>query len=171
MFAQIQAGQVKELNVVVKADVQGSVEPIASSLDKQTQEGARIRVIHAAVGNITESDVMLAAASHAVVVGFRVKLEPGAKRTADSQRVDLRFYDVIYELVDDLEKAVKGLLGPTISEVVEGHAEVRQIFRIGRNAVAGPLRPGRHSPSQQSGPNPASWRSALRRAHQYAPAI
>jgi translation initiation factor IF-2 len=137
VFAQIQAGQVKELNVVVKADVQGSVEPIASSLDKQTQEGARIRVIHAAVGNITESDVMLAAASHAVVVGFRVKLEPGAKRTADSQRVDLRFYDVIYELVDDLEKAVKGLLGPTISEVVEGHAEVRQIFRIGRNAVAG----------------------------------
>jgi translation initiation factor IF-2 len=137
VFAQIQAGEVKELNVVVKADVQGSVEPIVSSLDKQSQEGARIRVIHAAVGNITESDVMLAAASGAVVVGFRVKLEPGAKRTADSQKVELHFYDVIYELVDDLEKAVKGLLGPTISEVVEGHAEVRQIFRIGRNSVAG----------------------------------
>jgi translation initiation factor IF-2 len=137
VFAQIQAGEVKELNVVAKVDVQGSVEPIVSSLDKQQQEGARVRVIHAAVGNITESDVMLAAASQAVVVGFRVKLEPGAKRTADSQRVDLRFYDVIYELVDDLEKAVKGLLGPTISEVVEGHAEIRQIFRIGRNAVAG----------------------------------
>jgi translation initiation factor IF-2 len=137
VFAQIQAGQVKELNVVVKADVQGSVEPIVSMLDKQDQEGARIRVIHAAVGNITESDVMLAAASGAVVVGFRVKLEPGAKRTADSQRVEMHFYDVIYELVDDLQKAVKGLLGPTISEVVEGHAEVRQIFHIGRNAVAG----------------------------------
>jgi translation initiation factor IF-2 len=137
VFAQIQAGEVKELNVVVKADVQGSVEPIVSSLDKQSQEGARIRVIHAAVGNITESDVMLAAASGAVVVGFRVKLEPGAKRTADSQKVELHFYDVIYELVDDLEKAVKGLLGPTISEVIEGHAEIRQVFRIGRNSVAG----------------------------------
>ncbi len=138
LFKQIQAGQVKELNVIVKTDVQGSVEPIVTSLSRLQEEDVRVRVIHSGTGSINESDVLLASASHAVIIGFNTRPEPGAKHLAEENHVDIRFYDVIYKLVEDIQKALTGLLEPKYEEVTEGHAEVRQIFKIGRsNAVAG----------------------------------
>jgi len=138
LYRQIQAGQVKELNVIVKTDVQGSVEPIVHSLSRLQAEDVRVRVIHAGTGSITESDVLLASASHAVIIGFNSRLEPGAKHLAEEKQVDIRFYDVIYKLVEDVQKALTGLLEPKYQEVVEGHAEVRQIFKISKSeSVAG----------------------------------
>ncbi|MCC7106359.1 MAG: translation initiation factor IF-2 [Chloroflexi bacterium] len=140
LYSKIKAGEVKELNLLVKADVSGSVEPIVSSLERLSEEGVRIKVVRANTGNITESDVLLAVASKAIIIGFNVRIEPGARRAADAQGIDVRFYDVIYRLVEDVEQALQGLAGPKMREVVHGHAEVRQIFKIGRNyAVAGCL--------------------------------
>ncbi|MBI2886293.1 MAG: translation initiation factor IF-2 [Chloroflexi bacterium] len=138
LFAQAQSGQVQELNVVLKTDVQGSIDPIRSSLLKLGDETLRVKVLHAAPGSITESDVMLALASRGIVLGFNSRPEPGARRLADMEGVELRAYDVIYTLVEDVEKALKGMLAPTFVDVVEGHAEVRQVFRLGRRgAIAG----------------------------------
>ena len=138
VFSKIQAGQVKELNIVVKTDVQGSVEPIVVSLNRLQAGDVKARVIHSGTGNITESDVQLAAASGAVIIGFNARPEPGAKLLAEENKVDIRFYDVIYKLVEDIQKALTGLLEPTYSEVIDGHAEVRQIFKVGKgDAVAG----------------------------------
>ncbi len=137
VLAQIRAGETRELNVIVKTDVQGSVEPIVGSLERLGEEGVKVKVIHAGTGNITESDVMLASASNAIIIGFNVRAEPGARRLADAQHVDIRFYSVIYELVDDVRKALSGLLGPKFTEVVYGHAEVRQVFKVGRGQAAG----------------------------------
>jgi translation initiation factor IF-2 len=140
LFSKINAGEVKELNLIVKADVQGSVEPLVTSLERLSEEGIRVRVVHQGVGNVTESDVMLASASQAIIIGFNVRVEPGARRQADVQGVDIRLYDVIYTVVEDVQRAIHGLLGPTYQEVVHGQAEVRQIFKIGRsNAAAGCL--------------------------------
>jgi translation initiation factor IF-2 len=140
LYKQIQAGQVKELNVVVKTDVQGSVEPIVNSLNRLQAEDVRVRVIHAGTGSITESDVLLASASHAVIIGFNSRLEPGAKHLAEENQVDIRFYDVIYKLVEDIQKALTGLLEPKFEEVTEGHAEVRQVFKISKTeSVAGAM--------------------------------
>ncbi|MGE5618157.1 MAG: translation initiation factor IF-2 [Sphingomonadaceae bacterium] len=136
LYRQIQAGQIRELNVIVKADVQGSVEPIVNSLGRLQAEDVRVRVIHAGTGNITESDVNLASASHAVIIGFNSRLEPGAKHLAEENQVDIRFYDVIYKLVEDVQKALTGLLEPKYEEVTEGHAEVRQVFKIGKSDAA-----------------------------------
>lgn len=133
----IAAGRVKELNVVLKADAQGSIEAIQSSLERLTTEEVYLRVIHASVGNVSESDVMLALASRAVIIAFSVKTEPGAKRAADSEGIDIRTYNIIYELLDDTEKAVKGLHAPVIKEVVDGHAEVRAIFRVKGGRIGG----------------------------------
>jgi translation initiation factor IF-2 len=138
LFGEIAAGKVKELNVILKADVQGSIEPVRNSIERLSIEEVKVRVIHAASGTITESDVMLAAASKAIIVGFSSKPEPGARRLAEAEGVDIRYYEVIYDLVDDIQKALLGLLEPVYSDVVDGHAEVRQVFHISRRGnVAG----------------------------------
>ncbi len=137
MFAQVQEGKAKELKLVLKADVQGSLEAIKGALAKIPQEEVGLQVIHDAVGDITESDLTLAAASSAVVIGFNTKMEAPAKRVADQTNVDVRQYKVIYELLDDVQKALTGMLEPVMVETVIGHAEVRQIFTAGKTTIAG----------------------------------
>src|SRR6266511_372888 len=137
MFAQVQEGKAKELKLVLKADVQGSLEAIKGALAKIPQEEVGLQVIHDAVGDITESDLTLAAASSAVVIGFNTKMEAPAKRVADQTSVDVRQYKVIYELLDDVQKALTGMLEPVMVETVIGHAEVRQIFTAGKTTIAG----------------------------------
>ena len=136
IFERAQAGQGQELNVVLKADVQGSIDPIRGSLLRLGDDNLRVKVLHAAPGNITESDVMLALASEGIVLGFNTRPEPGARRLADVEGAEIRTYEVIYQLIDDIEQALKGMLAPTYVDVVEGHAEVRQIFKIGRRSTA-----------------------------------
>jgi translation initiation factor IF-2 len=135
-FAQAQEGGVKELNIILKADVQGSIEPIVNSVEKLGDEMLRVQFLHAGTGNISESDVMLAVASDAIVIGFNVQADAAATRMAESEGVDIRLYNIIYNLVDDIDKALKGLLEPTYKDVVIGHAVVRAIFRIGRRKQA-----------------------------------
>lgn len=138
LFASIQEGEMKELNIIVKADVQGSVEAIRSSLEKLSNDEVRVKVIHGAVGAINESDVMLAAASGAIIVGFNVRPDRTATDSAAQQGVDMRMYRVIYDAIKEMEQAMKGMLEPKFKEVVLGHAEVRQVFKItGAGAVAG----------------------------------
>jgi translation initiation factor IF-2 len=137
MFAQVKEGKAKELKLVLKADVQGSLEAIKGALAKIPQEEVALQVIHDAVGDITESDLTLAAASSAVVIGFNTKMEAPAKRVADQTNVDVRQYKVIYELLDDVQKALTGMLEPVMVETVIGHAEVRQIFTAGKTTIAG----------------------------------
>ena len=138
VYEQLSTGRVKELNIVMKADVQGSIEPIRTSLEQIAEEEVKVRVIHSGTGNVTESDVMLAIASKAVIIGFNTGSEIGARRLAELEGVSIRYYDVIYNLVDDIAKALKGMLEPTYVEVIEGHAEVRAIFSLSRREkVAG----------------------------------
>jgi len=138
LYDQISAGQVKELDVILKVDVQGSLEPITASLERLSTDEVKVRIIHSGSGNITESDVMLAAASKGLVIGFGTKVEAGARRMADAEGVDIRLYDIIYNLVDDVEKALKGLLEPHYVDVIEGRAEVRAVFPSGKKKkVAG----------------------------------
>ena len=129
LFTQIQSGNMKELNIVIKADVQGSVEAVRSSLEKLSNEEVRIRTIHGGVGAITESDVMLASASNAIIIGFNVRPENTAKSVAEDQKVDIRLYRVIYNAIEDITAAMKGLLDPIFEEKIIGHAEIRQIFK------------------------------------------
>ena len=129
LFTQIQSGNMKELNIVIKADVQGSVEAVRSSLEKLSNEEVRIRTIHGGVGAITESDVMLASASNAIIIGFNVRPENTAKSVAEDQKVDVRLYRVIYNAIEDINSAMKGMLDPVYEEKVIGHAEIRQIFK------------------------------------------
>ncbi|MGQ9675902.1 MAG: translation initiation factor IF-2 [Chloroflexota bacterium] len=136
MVEQIRAGEVKQLDLVLKTDVQGSIEPIKNSLERLSDEQVKVKVIHEGTGNVNESDVLLAQASKAIIIGFNVKVEPGARRAADAAKVDIRLYDIIYNVVDDVKKALTGMLEPKYQEVVEGHAEVRQLFRIGKAEVA-----------------------------------
>jgi len=128
LASKISAGEVKELNVVLKTDVQGSIEPIKASLERLKTEKAKVGLIHTSSGSITESDVLLALASRGIIVGFNTSVEPGARRQAEAEGVDIRLYNIIYELVEDVEKALRGLVEPSYSEVVEGHAEVRAVF-------------------------------------------
>ena len=130
LFYQIQEGNIKELNIVVKADVQGSAEAVKQSLEKLSNEEVRIRTIHGGVGAITESDVMLASASNAIIIGFNVRPEVSASSVAEREKVDIRLYRVIYSAIEDIEAAMKGLLDPEYKEKVIGHAEVRQIFKV-----------------------------------------
>jgi len=130
IFAQAQAGKTQELNLILKADVQGSIEPIVNSLNKLGDEKLKVKILHQGTGNITESDVMLAVASKAIILGFSVVVDSAAQRTAESEGVDIRIYNIIYNLIEDVEKALKGLLEPVYKEVVFGHAEVRVVFRI-----------------------------------------
>ncbi len=133
----IQEGEIKELLVVLKADVHGSVEAVRSSLERLEHPEVRLRVLHAAVGNITESDIMLASASNALVIGFNVRVEPEAQRVAEQERVEVRTYRIIYELVEDIKAAMLGMLQPAIEEFPLGKAEVRAVFSLPRGTVAG----------------------------------
>jgi len=138
LYDQISAGEVKELNIVLKADVQGSIEPIKNSLEQMGTDEVRVRVIHSGTGNVVESDVMLAIASRGIIVSFGTGVEPGAKRLADVEGVSIRSYNVIYDLVDDVGKALRGMLEPSFVEVIEGRAEVRAVFSGGKKLkVAG----------------------------------
>jgi translation initiation factor IF-2 len=138
LFARFQAGEIKELNVILKADVQGSLEPIVDSLKQLGQKDLKIRILRQDTGNISESDVMLAVASQAIIIGFNVDVDTAARRSADAERVDIRLYNIIYKLVEDMDKALKGLLEPEFQDVVIGHGEVRAVFRISRvGQVAG----------------------------------
>jgi translation initiation factor IF-2 len=135
LYRQIQAGQAKELRIILKTDVSGSLGAITHSLDQLAQEEVKINVLHEAAGDITDNDIMLAAASNAIVVGFSTKITETARRAADAEGVDVRLYDIIYKLTDDIDAALKGMLEPELREVIEGRAEVRQIFRVGKSTV------------------------------------
>nr|WP_325298003.1 translation initiation factor IF-2 [uncultured Dysosmobacter sp.] len=138
LFDQIQAGERKELALIVKADVQGSVEAVKASLEKLSNDEVNVRVIHGGVGAINESDVMLAASSGAIIVGFNVRPDAAARDGAQRQNVDMRMYRVIYDCIDEIEAAMKGMLAPKYREVVLGHAEVRQTYKVsGVGTVAG----------------------------------
>ncbi len=130
LFEHIESGKMKDLNIIVKADVQGSVEAVTQSLTRISNDEVRVNVIHGAVGAVTESDVMLASASDAIIVGFNVRPTPGAATAAENDEVDIRLYRVIYDAIEDIEKALKGMLEPTFREAVTGHAEIRTTFRV-----------------------------------------
>ena len=138
LFSQIQAGNLKELPLIVKADVQGSVEAVKQSLVKLSNEEVVVKVIHGGVGAINESDVTLASASNAIIIGFNVRPDATAKSVAEQEGVDFRLYSVIYQAIEDVEAAMKGMLDPIFEEKVLGHAEVRQIFKAsGVGNIAG----------------------------------
>ena len=138
LFSQIQSGDVKELDIIVKADVQGSVEAVKQSLVKLSNDEVVVKIIHGGVGAINESDVTLASASNAIIIGFNVRPDPTAKVTAENEGVDIRLYKVIYNAIEDVEAAMKGMLDPVYEEKVIGHAEVRQIFKAsGVGNIAG----------------------------------
>jgi len=138
LYDQISAGKGKELNIVLKADVQGSIEPIRTSLEKLKTEEVQVNIIHSGSGNVTESDVLLASASKGLVIAFNTGLEAGAQRVAEAEAVDIRHYNIIYGLVGDVEKALKGMLEPKYVEVIEGRAEIRAVFSAAKRAkVAG----------------------------------
>lgn len=138
LFSQIQAGNIKELNIIVKADVQGSVEAVKQSLLKLSNEEVAVRIIHGGVGAVTVSDVTLASASNAIIIAFNVRTDNQARDTADREKVDLRQYKVIYDAINDVEAAMKGLQEPVYEEQVVGHAEIRQIFKAsGVGNIAG----------------------------------
>lgn len=138
LYKQLQEGEVKELNVILKADVQGSVEALRGALEKINVEGARVRIIHTGVGAITETDVNLAMASNAIIIGFNVRPQPQARTRAEQEKVEIRLHRVIYECIEEIEAAMKGLLEPVYQETVTGVAEVRQIFKASRvGTIAG----------------------------------
>ena len=130
LFDQIQAGQIKDLNIIVKADVQGSVEAVKQSLAKLSNDEVAVKVIHGGVGAINESDVTLASASNAIIIGFNVRPDNQAKIIAEQEKVDLRLYRIIYNAIEDIEAAMKGMLEPTFEEKIIGHAEVRQTYKV-----------------------------------------
>jgi len=132
LFASYQAGETQELRLVLKADVQGSLEPIVNSLNELSKGDISVKILHAETGNISENDVMLASASQAIIVGFSVQADVGARRLADAEGVSIRLYDIIYRLTEDVEKALKGMLAPEFIEKVVGKAEILQIFNISK---------------------------------------
>ncbi len=138
LYTKIQEGQIKELNIIIKGDVHGSVEAIKDALENITHPEVKVRVIHTSVGGINESDVMLATASNAIIIGFNVRPEAKAAQTAEKEGVDIRLYNVIYEAIEDVKKALEGLLEPTLKEKILGRAEVRQLFPVSRlGTIAG----------------------------------
>ena len=130
LFDQMQQGEMKELNIIIKADVQGSVEAVRQSLEKLSNDEVRVRVIHGAVGAVSENDVMLADASNAIIVGFNVRPDPVAQAAAEQANVDMRMYRIIYDCIEEISDAMKGMLAPKTREVLHGRAEVRQVYRI-----------------------------------------
>ncbi|HEY4554551.1 MAG TPA: translation initiation factor IF-2, partial [Bacillaceae bacterium] len=138
LFEQMKQGEMKDLNIIIKADVQGSVEALAASLRKIDVDGVNVRIIHTAVGAINESDITLAAASNAIVIGFNVRPDVNAKRAAESEKVDVRLHRIIYKAIDEIEAAMKGMLDPEYEEKVIGQAEVRQTFKVSKiGTIAG----------------------------------
>lgn len=135
LYDQIATGEVKELKIVLKVDVQGSIEPIRNSLEKLSTDKVQIRIIRSAAGNISESDIMLAVASQALVIGFGAEVDAGAARQAEADGVDIRKYNIIYKLIEDVERAMKGMLEPTYVEVFDGRAQVRATFASGKHVV------------------------------------
>ncbi|MDL4840105.1 translation initiation factor IF-2 [Aquibacillus rhizosphaerae] len=138
LFEQIKQGEVKDINLILKADVQGSAEALAASLEKIEVEGVKVRIIHTGVGAITESDVILASASNAIVIGFNVRPDVNAKKAAESEKVDVRLHRIIYKVIEEIESAMKGMLDPEFEEKVIGQAEVREIFKVSKiGTIAG----------------------------------
>jgi translation initiation factor IF-2 len=138
LFGEISAGKMKELNLILKTDVQGSIEPIRQSLEDLSNEEVKVRIIHSGTGSVNESDANLAIASQGIIIAFGVGTEMGAERLIEQERIDVRHYNVIYEITEDVEKALKGMLEPTFKDVVTGHAEVREVFMVRRRPqVAG----------------------------------
>jgi translation initiation factor IF-2 len=139
LFAKFKAGETKELCLIIKTDVNGSLEPIINSLNELSKEGEiKVNILHAEAGNISENDVMLAAASHGVVIGFNVQADPVARKKAENEGVSIRIYDIIYRLTEDIEKALKGMLEPEYKEVTTGKAEVLAVFKISKlGSIAG----------------------------------
>ncbi len=137
LYSQITEGRVKELNIILKTDVQGSIEPIRLSLEKASTDQVKVKIIHSGTGTITESDVLLAIASKGIIIGFNSKPEPGAKKLAEIEGVDIRSYSIIYNLVEEVEKAMKGLLEPVYVDVVDARAAVKTVFSAGKRKVAG----------------------------------
>lgn len=138
LFKQIQEGDVKEINVILKADVQGSAEALKAALEKMDVGGVRVKIIHSGVGAITESDIALAQASNAIVIGFNVRPQPQAKQLAEEEKVDIRLHRIIYDVIEEMEKALKGMLDPEYKEKVIGTVEVRQIFKVSKvGTIAG----------------------------------
>ena len=137
LYKQIQAGQAKELRIILKSDVSGSLGAITHSLGQLATDEVKINILHEGAGEITDNDILLAAASNAIVVGFNTKISDTARRAAESEKVDVRLYDIIYQLTDDIEKALGGLLEPDIIEVIEGRAEVRKLIKVGKTTVIG----------------------------------
>ncbi len=138
LYKHIKEGEMKDLFVIIKGDVQGSVEALKGSLEKINVEGVRVKIIHTGVGAITESDIILASASNAIIIGFNVRPEPAAKQTAEQEKVDIRQHSIIYKVIEEIESAMKGMLDPVYKENVIGHAEVRNIFKISKvGTIAG----------------------------------
>ncbi|MCK4463668.1 MAG: translation initiation factor IF-2, partial [Candidatus Omnitrophica bacterium] len=132
LYQQIKDGDIKALKIILKADVQGSVEALQKSLENLSTEEVKLKAVHVGVGNINESDVMLAVVANAVIIGFHVKIDPKAEETSKKERVDVRRYDVIYEAINDITAAMEGLLEPAIKEVFQGRVKVRQVFKISK---------------------------------------
>ncbi len=138
LYKQISDGDIKDLFVIIKGDVQGSVEALKGSLEKIEVQGARVKIIHSGVGTITETDVSLASASNAIIIGFNVRPEQAAKTTADQEKVDIRLHSIIYNVIEEITQAMKGILDPIFKEVILGHAQVRNVFKItGSGTIAG----------------------------------
>ncbi len=138
LYKHIKEGEIKDLNVIIKADVQGSAEALRGSLEKIEVEGARVKILHSGVGAVTESDIILASASNAIIIGFNVRPEPAAKATADQEKVDIRLHRIIYNVIEEIEQAMKGMLDPIFKENIIGHAEVRNTFKVtGVGTIAG----------------------------------
>lgn len=137
LFQRIQEGEIKELNIVVKADVQGTIEALKASLEKIKNDEVKVVVVHAGVGAITESDVMLASAANALIIGFNVRPDANARKAAETEKVDVRTYRVIYDALNDVEAAIKGMLAPKFKEVVQGRVEIRQLITISKLLIAG----------------------------------
>ncbi len=136
--ARIGKGEITDLNLIVKTDVQGTVDAVRGTLEKLAVDKARVNIIHSATGTINESDVLLAHTSNAIIIGFNTRVEPGARHMADTDRIDIRLYDIIYRISEDVQRALEGLLTPVLQEVVEGHCEVRAVFPVGRRVkIAG----------------------------------
>jgi len=137
LYGEISTGKMKEVNIVLKADVQGTLDAVRTALERLSEEQVRVNIIHTATGIITESDVMLALASKGIVIGFNSRPDTGARRLAETEGVDIRYYEVIYSLIEDVTKAMQGMLEPVYVEVVEGRVEVRQVFRVRGGKIAG----------------------------------
>ena len=132
LFSKVQAGEEKEMRLVIKADVQGSLEPIVNSINELKQGDIGVNIIYGETGNISENDVLLAATSKAIVIGFNVIADPASRRLAEKEGVSIRTYDIIYRLTEDIEKALKGMLAPEVKEVVTGQAIVMAVFAISK---------------------------------------